>query len=129
MRQSKIPWTPLLQIGVGLILKRYGITSGVLVTDDTDHQRSKKTPKLYKTHKIKDKIDLLHDTSFETKMQGIKAWQASEPNRLYLDLLRQSLDGRPVPDLIAEREAAKQPTLNKDEFAAILELNRGLRFG
>jgi DDE superfamily endonuclease len=54
-RQSKIPWAELLQIGVGLILKRYGITGGVLVTDDTDHQRSKKTPKLYKTHKIKDK--------------------------------------------------------------------------
>jgi DDE superfamily endonuclease len=54
-RQSKIPWAMLLQIGVGLILKRYGITGGVLVTDDTDHQRSKKTPKLYKTHKIKDK--------------------------------------------------------------------------
>ena len=54
-RQSKIGWTTLLQIGVGLILKRYGITGGVLVTDDTDHQRSKKTPKLHKTHKIKDK--------------------------------------------------------------------------
>jgi DDE superfamily endonuclease len=54
-RQSKIPWAMLLQIGVGVILKRYGITDGVLVTDDTDHQRSKKTPKLYKTHKIKDK--------------------------------------------------------------------------
>jgi DDE superfamily endonuclease len=54
-RQSKIPWAMLLQIGVGVILKRYGITSGVLVTDDSDHQRSKKTPKLYKTHKIKDK--------------------------------------------------------------------------
>jgi DDE superfamily endonuclease len=54
-RQSKIPWAMLLQIGVGVILKRYGITTGVLVTDDSDHQRSKKTPKLYKTHKIKDK--------------------------------------------------------------------------
>jgi DDE superfamily endonuclease len=54
-RQSKIPWAMLLQIGVGVILKRYGITAGVLVTDDSDHQRSKKTPKLYKTHKIKDK--------------------------------------------------------------------------
>ena len=54
-RHSKIPWGTLLQIGVGLILKRYGIREGVLVTDDSDHQRSKKTPKLYKTHKIKDK--------------------------------------------------------------------------
>lgn len=54
-RQSKIPWSLLLQLGVRLILKRYGITTGVLVTDDSDHQRSKQTPKLYKTHKIKDK--------------------------------------------------------------------------
>jgi hypothetical protein len=54
-RQSKIPWAILLQLGVRLILKRYGITTGVLVTDDSDHQRSKQTPKLYKTHKIKDK--------------------------------------------------------------------------
>jgi len=42
-------------LGVGLIVKRYGITEGVLVIDDTDHQRSKKTPKLFRTHKIKDK--------------------------------------------------------------------------
>jgi hypothetical protein len=54
-RQSKIAWTMLLQIGVRVILKRYGITSGVLVTDDSDHQRRKKTPRLYKTDKIKDK--------------------------------------------------------------------------
>jgi DDE superfamily endonuclease len=54
-RQSQIPWSLLLQLGVRVILKRYGITTGVLVTDDSDHQRSKQTPKLYKTHKIKDK--------------------------------------------------------------------------
>ena len=54
-RKSKLPWSLMLQIGVGLILKRYGIREGVLVTDDTDHQRSKKTPKLFRTHKIKDK--------------------------------------------------------------------------
>ena len=54
-RKSKLPWALMLQIGVGLILKRYGITEGVLVTDDSDHQRSKKTSKLFRTHKIKDK--------------------------------------------------------------------------
>ena len=54
-RKSKLPWRLMLQIGVGLIVKRYGITEGVLVTDDTDHHRSKKTPKLFRTHKIKDK--------------------------------------------------------------------------
>jgi DDE superfamily endonuclease len=54
-RRSQIPWTMLLQIGVEIILKRYGIREGILVTDDSDHQRSKKTSKLFKTHKIKDK--------------------------------------------------------------------------
>lgn len=54
-RQSKLPWEMLLQLGVGVILKRYGISAGVLVTDDSEQPRSKKTPKLYKTHKIKDK--------------------------------------------------------------------------
>ena len=54
-RHSKLPRSKMLQIGIGIILKRYGITEGVLVTDDTDHQRSKKTTQLFKTHKIKDK--------------------------------------------------------------------------
>jgi DDE superfamily endonuclease len=54
-RKSRIAWTIMLQVGVGIILKRYGITEGILVTDDSDHQRSKKTPKLFKTHKIKNK--------------------------------------------------------------------------
>jgi DDE superfamily endonuclease len=54
-RKSKLPWALMLQIGVGLILAQYGITAGVLVTDDSDHQRSKKTPKLFRSHKIKDK--------------------------------------------------------------------------
>ena len=54
-RKSKLPWALMLQVGVRIILKRYGITKGILVTDDSDHQRSKKTPKLFKTHKLKDK--------------------------------------------------------------------------
>jgi hypothetical protein len=54
-RKSKLPWALMLEIGVSVILKRYGITEGVLVTDDSDHQRSKKTSKLFRTHKIKDK--------------------------------------------------------------------------
>jgi hypothetical protein len=54
-RKSKLPWPLMLQIGVETILKRYGITKGILVVDDSDHQRSKKTPKLFKTHKLKDK--------------------------------------------------------------------------
>lgn len=81
------------------------------------------------TLKIKDKIDLLEDQGFEQKTLGIKAWQESEVNKLYLDTLRQSLEGKPVIEVIAERELAGQPSLNKAEFDAIMELNRKLRFG
>lgn len=54
-RHAKLPWAGMLQVGVGLILKQYGITEGILATDDSDHQRSKRTPRLFRTHKIKDK--------------------------------------------------------------------------
>jgi hypothetical protein len=79
--------------------------------------------------KIKDKIDLLADQSFEKKTEGIKAWQASEANRTYLDLLRESLEGTPVSDVIAAREARGEATLSKPEFDAIMAMNRQLRFG
>ena len=79
--------------------------------------------------KIQDKIDLLADESFEKKTQGIKAWQDSGVNRMYLDLLRQSLEGQPLTEIIADREAKNEPVLSKAEFDAIMELNRKLRFG
>jgi hypothetical protein len=54
-RNSKIMWHMLLQSSVRIILKRYNITNGVLVLDDTDRQRSKQTSKIYLAHKLKDK--------------------------------------------------------------------------
>ncbi|HTK04009.1 MAG TPA: hypothetical protein VL500_00325 [Candidatus Eisenbacteria bacterium] len=81
------------------------------------------------TLKLKDKIDLLEEQSFEVKTQGIRAWQDSEVNKLYLDILRKSLEGKPVNDVIAEREAKAEPTLSKAEFDSIMDLNRKLRFG
>lgn len=54
-RNSRIPWDILLQISVGIILKRYGITEGSISIDDTDKKRSKSTTKISHVHKIKDK--------------------------------------------------------------------------
>ncbi len=81
------------------------------------------------TLKLKDKIDLLEDQSFDMKTQGIRAWQDSEVNKLYLDILRKSLEGKPVTDVIAELENKAAPYLSKAEFDAIMDLNRKLRFG
>ncbi|MDD5251813.1 MAG: hypothetical protein PHT12_04230 [Patescibacteria group bacterium] len=81
------------------------------------------------TLKIRDKIDLLEDQSFEARTAGVKAWQESGINKLYLEILRQSLEGRPISELMAEREAKGELILEKAEFDAIMELNRKLRFG
>ena len=45
----------MLQVGVGIVLRQHGISEGVLSTDDSDHRRTKKTKRIYKAHKIKDK--------------------------------------------------------------------------
>ena len=51
-RHSKIPWEMLLVVSVRLILRRYGISEGILAIDDTDKKRSKSTRKIHKVFKI-----------------------------------------------------------------------------
>ena len=54
-RQSKIPWEGLLGASVRLLLRRYGITHGCLVVDDTDKKRSKSAKNIAHLHKLRDK--------------------------------------------------------------------------
>ncbi len=52
---SGIPWDLLLHMSVRVILRRYGITKGVITIDDTENKRSKRTKLIPWVHKIKDK--------------------------------------------------------------------------
>jgi hypothetical protein len=52
---SQIPWNALLLTSTKLLLSRYNIREGVLVIDDSDHQRSKSTKHIAHVHRIKDK--------------------------------------------------------------------------
>ena len=54
-RHSKMLWPLLFHVSILLILKKYGIKEGVLVGDDSDHQRAKVTQRIFKTHQIFDK--------------------------------------------------------------------------
>ena len=54
-RHSPIDWNWLLQASVVSVLRQYGITEGVLVADDSDCRRAKKTRRIWKAHKIFDK--------------------------------------------------------------------------
>ena len=53
--RSNIAWHLLLRLGVIVILETYGLTEGNLLLDDTGRNRSKRTTKIGKAHKMKDK--------------------------------------------------------------------------
>lgn len=54
-RHSKVAWDGLLRASVVLVLRQHGITEGVLVADDSDHRRAKRTGRIWKAHKVFDK--------------------------------------------------------------------------
>jgi len=54
-RRAKINWDIILYASVKVILWRYQISQGVLVLDDSDKKRAKRTKRIYRTQKLKDK--------------------------------------------------------------------------
>lgn len=78
--------------------------------------------------KIRDKVELLKEEGFERYLAAVRAWQSSEPNRMYLGLTREALGkNTSVPTLIQEKLQTTQTTLTLDEFHAILSLNGQLQ--
>lgn len=78
--------------------------------------------------KIKDKIDLLAGESYEKRTEGVRAWNDSEVYRTYLTQMKEALEGKPLPEVIAARRAAGQPFLTVEEVKAIAELSQKLRY-
>jgi len=79
--------------------------------------------------KILAKIALLEKDSVTKKAQGIEAWRNSEVYRLYLDLGEESLkSAKNIAAIIKSRLDNNQETLSVEEFAAISDLNKNLRF-
>ena len=54
--RAKLPWERLFALSVRVILRRYGITGGTLMADDSDRERSKVTRRIAGVHTLKDKI-------------------------------------------------------------------------
>jgi len=81
------------------------------------------------TAKIKDKIDLLENDSYGKRLEGVGAWHQSEVNRFYRLLGQESMrQERSIDDIINERLKNNKPTLSIEEFNAVMELNRQLRY-
>lgn len=78
--------------------------------------------------KIKEKIDLLEEESWEERVQAIRAWKESPVFRLYVDIGRASLDtGNPVEKVIDSRKAEQKEFVLPEEFYAINELNMSMQ--
>ncbi|MCK5459949.1 hypothetical protein KAI52_02455 [Candidatus Parcubacteria bacterium] len=79
--------------------------------------------------KIEEKIAVAGEKFLEKRILGIKAWKKSEINKLYLEILNDGLiKHKQTEEIIEEREKERKTVLSKDEFEAIMELNRRLRF-
>ena len=79
--------------------------------------------------KILDKVDLLEQQGYDQKIAAIKAWRASPLHQMYVALTREALEaGKSVPQLLEQKQAAKEESLKPLELAAILKLNGSLRF-
>ncbi len=93
-----------------------------------DFRRFGNDPKVA-VQKIKDKLNILERESITKKIDGIKAWQESEINKIYKEISREVLlKGVPANQVISLRASANQPTLTVDEYRAVMELNRALRY-
>jgi len=79
--------------------------------------------------KIKQKIDLLEEEGYAKRLEGIRAWRTSPVNRLYLAMGQASISrNKPIDVIIEERKMAGKEYLNSQEFEAIMDLNKDLRF-
>lgn len=82
-----------------------------------------------RVQKIFDKINLLEQESYTKKAQGIAAWRDSEVYKLYLQLGTESMiSGQEVANFILDRQSKNQEALSIEEFSAISDLNKQLRF-
>ncbi|MFA7662501.1 MAG: hypothetical protein WCX88_01115 [Patescibacteria group bacterium] len=82
-----------------------------------------------KVTKISKRIAVLEGESLIKKAEGIKAWKQSEVYRLYQEMGQESLmSGSKITEIIVKRQQAKKPYLSQEEFDAIGNLNKSLRF-
>lgn len=84
---------------------------------------------LERAQKILQKINILEKDSVTKKTLGIAAWRNSPVYQLYLELGSASLTkGQEISQMIVDKKIAGQEVLTFEEFQAISDLNKLLRF-
>jgi len=79
--------------------------------------------------KVAYKINLLEEESFTKKAEGIKAWKSNVIYKLYLQIGNDSLENdKEIKEIIKDYKKAGKDVLTFEEFSAISDLNKLLRF-
>ena len=94
----------------------------------SEFRRMAKDPQIA-IQKIRQKIDILGQESFERRVEGIKAMQESSLQQSYIKLVTDAFrSGRPVVELAEELRAKGEDVPSSDEISAIISLNSTLHF-
>lgn len=79
--------------------------------------------------KIKEKIELLKNDKFSRGIEGIKAWRESSVSKIYVQMGHECFERAiDITEVIKQREVNGEECLTVDEFNAIMDLNKSLRF-
>ncbi|MFH1597925.1 MAG: hypothetical protein ABIB97_02535 [Patescibacteria group bacterium] len=82
-----------------------------------------------RVNKLIEKLEILEEESYAKKAQGKDAWKKSRIYMLYLEIGQQSMvQAKPIEEIVAVRAQQNLPTINFDEFEAIADFNKTLRF-
>lgn len=93
-----------------------------------DFRRISKSPKEAVT-RISQLFSMLEEEGFNRKMAGQRAWRQNPVNKLYLAIGQESLiEKKDIQKIIEGRKAQGKEYLSKDEFDAIMELNKKIRY-
>jgi hypothetical protein len=81
------------------------------------------------TQKIIDKIYSFERESYAKKSLAVSYWRKSEVYKLYMSLGVESMEKSiSIEKLIEQKIIANEKTLNQEEFKAILDMNKKIRF-
>lgn len=79
--------------------------------------------------KIKEKLKFLEEDSYAQRLAGIKAWRMSPVNKIYLQIGTKSIgEKKTVSQVIEEMMNSGKDYLTENEFKAVMDLNRSIRF-
>ena len=82
-----------------------------------------------RVQKIKEKLDMLTEQGYGKRLQGLNAWRHSPLNHLYLQIGQMSIEKcQPAEQLLTTEDNQSDDNLTFNEFIAIMNLNKQIRF-